>query len=1090
MRTIFGLCDIVRETAFAIQVLHGHGHLEKVHANALAHRLRKLGLQVAQQYPITVHDEDGTVIGEYLADLFVEDQLIIELKAAKAIAPEHTAQLLGYLKATRIEHGLLINFGTYHFEIKKYVLSQNPPTQSQTRKLLLILFAFSVFLCGKSNAADPAGLAFFEQKVRPVLVEHCYSCHSAEAKKLKGNLYLDSKAGWEKGGDSGEAVIVPGQPEASLLLRSVQHLEADLEMPPKKPRLPAAVIADLVAWVKMGAPDPRDGTKLEAKRGDKSWWSLQPLAKQSPHDGIDGFIAAKLAEKKLTLNPPAEPRALIRRMTYDVTGLPPSAEEVETFIKAHAVDARQATSALVDRLLASPRYGERWGRHWLDVVRFGESNGFERNVVVDDLWPFRDYVIKSVNDDKPFNRFITEHLAGDVIGKDDPAVEVGSAFIVAGPYDDVGNQDQVAQANIRAATLDDMITATSGAFLGLTINCARCHHHKFDPIPTEDYYRLRTAFEGVTHGRRVVASKEDREAFTAATKPLNIELKKLEAERDALDKAIDIRAKAAFAETKPTRQKIDLHGTSETFAPTEAKALKFIIHRLTSDHQPATKGKRPGAQGGKLTEFQVWSAEEPARNVALAANGTRAEGAKAATAEDFPEAYGPQYCIDGERGEAWFIGDPAELTLTFAKPEMIDGITFINARGDRETDDSKVRGATPCEYEIQVSSDGVTWRTVASDEGREPWTPEHGIAKSRQRVTTPEEHEKGAALEKQIAHVQGELTRVPKLAQIWAGTYAQPKEPTFVHKGGDPMKPGEAVVPASLSVLDRVTKPYALKPEAEEGQRRLALARWITSPENPLTPRVLANRVWQYHFGTGIVDTPSDFGFLGSKPTHPELLDYLASRLVANGWKLKPLHREILLSQTYRQSAAYRESAAKEDKDARLLWRFPPRRLSAEELRDSMLTVAGKLQLEPMGGPGFRLYKFTQNNVCTYFPLDTHGPETYRRAVYHQNARASIVDVLNDFDLPDIAFAAPKRANTTTPLQALTLLNHSFTLDMAKALAARIQSGDPVTQGYRCTFQREPTAREREAATKLITANGTEAFCRGLLNANEFLYLE
>jgi hypothetical protein len=304
------------------------------------------------------------------------------------------------------------------------------------------------------------------------------------------------------------------------------------------------------------------------------------------------------------------------------------------------------------------------------------------------------------------------------------------------------------------------------------------------------------------------------------------------------------------------------------------------------------------------------------------------------------------------------------------------------------------------------------------------------------------------------------------------------------------MKPGDAVVPASLSVLDQVTKPFALKPDAAEGQRRLALAQWITSSDNPLTPRVLANRVWQWHFGTGIVDTPSDFGFLGSKPTHPELLDFLAQRLLAHGWRLKPLHREILLSQTYQQSAAFRPEAAKEDKDARLLWRFPPRRLSAEELRDTMLTVAGKLQLEPMGGPGFRLYKFTQNNVCTYFPLDTHGPETYRRAVYHQNARASVVDVLADFDLPDIAFAAPKRANTTTPLQALTLLNHRFTLDMADALAQRVDGPEVVETAYRVLFQREPTSTESGAAHALIAKSGVKAFCRALLNSNELIYLE
>lgn len=965
----------------------------------------------------------------------------------------------------------------------------NKASKDPVRRLLASILAVLALFAARSDAADPAGMIFFEQRVRPILVEHCYSCHSADAKKLKGNLYLDSKAGWEKGGDSGTPAVIPGNPNESLLIRTVQHLQEDLNMPPKKPKLPDAQIADLVTWVRMGAPDPRDGAKIEAKRGDKSWWSLQPLPKTFSQDSIDGFISAKLAEKGLHLNVPADPRSLIRRMTYDITGLPPTAEEVETFSKAHQKNARAAIETLVERLLASPRYGERWGRHWLDVVRFGESNGFERNFIIDDLWPFRDYVIKSINEDKPFNQFIIEHLAGDVVGKDAPQIEVGSAFLVAGPYDDVGNQDVVAQKNIRAATLDDMITATSGAFLGLTINCARCHNHKFDPIPTEDYYRLRAAFEGTTHGRRVVAAPMQRQAYSAATIPLTAELKELEAQRTQIEQAIEKRAKDNFERAKFTRPKIDPNGTEESFTATEAKYLRFMINGLTGDYQPNAKGKR-GA-GGKLTEFQVWSSVEPARNIALASNGTNAQGAKSSKAEDFPEAYGPQYCIDGMLGEAWFIGTPAVLTLTFAKVEMINRITFINARGDRTIDEGKVRGETPCEYEIQVSVDGESWRTVASDEGREPWTQAHGIERFRRSSTTDEERQKLEGLQKQIAQTQTKLTAVPALPQAWVGTHAQPKEPTFVHKGGDPMKPGESVVPASLSVLDQVATPYALKADADEGQRRLSLAQWITSNNNPLPPRVLANRVWQYHFGTGIVDTPSDFGFLGSKPTHPELLDYLATRLLAHGWKLKPLHREILLSQTYQQSASYKDEAAKEDKSARLLWRYPPRRLSAEEIRDTMLAVAGKLQLEPMGGPGFRLYKFTQNNVSTYFPLGTHGPETYRRAVYHQNARASVVDVLTDFDLPDIAFAAPKRANTTTPLQALTLLNHSFTLDMANALGSRVtKSEDTVTQIFWLTFQRTPTAKEHEAATALINANGIGAFCRAILNSNELIYLD
>jgi hypothetical protein len=959
--------------------------------------------------------------------------------------------------------------------------------RSSVMRVILLLITLPVF---SGRAQDPAGIAFFEQKIRPALVEHCYECHSAAAKKLKGNLYLDSQAGWRKGGDSGAMVIVPGHPESSLLLRTIQHLEEDMKMPPKKPKLPDAVIADFIAWVKMGAPDPRDGGKVEAKRADKSWWSLQPLSKTFAHASIDGFIEAKLAEKKMNLNPPADARSLIRRMTYDLTGLPPTREEVVSFEKSYQENSRSAVEELVERLLASPRYGERWGRHWLDVVRFGESNGFERNFVIDDLWPFRDYVIQSINEDKPFSDFIKEHLAGDVIGRDKPSVEVGSAFLVAGPYDDVGNQDKVAQLHIRAATLDDMITATSGAFLGLTINCARCHNHKFDPIPTEDYYRLRSAFEGVTHGRRVIATKEQREASVAAINPLAIELKTLETERDRVVKDVDARARKAFSEMKFARPKIDGKGAEEVFEAVEAKHLRFVIHALTSSHQQGTKGKRLGLQGGKLTEFQIWSADDPPRNVALASNGTRAEGAKSTIAEDFPEAYGPQYCIDGKLGEAWFIGEPAVLTLSFSKLQRINRIRFMNVRDERGVDEGKVRGATPCEYEVQVSLDGETWTTVASDKGREPWTAAHGVAGLREKVVTAEEQEALATLEKRISKVQRALEAVPKLPQIWAGNHAQVKELTFVHKGGDPSKPGEVVVPASLSVLDHVTKPFQLTVDAPGSERRLALAEWITCADNPLTPRVLANRAWQYHFGTGIVDTPSDFGFLGSKPTHPELLDYLAGKLVGGEWRLKSLHREILLSRTYQQSASSRDSAVKEDKDARLLWRFPPRRLSAEEIRDTMLAVAGKLQLSPMGGPGFRLYKVTQNNVSTYFPLDVHGPETYRRAVYHQNARASVVDVLNDFDLPDIAFAAPKRANTTTPLQALTLLNHSFTLDMARALAEAVREGDPISEAYRRVFQREPVVGEYAAASRLVGAHGMEAFCRALLNANEILYLE
>jgi len=963
----------------------------------------------------------------------------------------------------------------------------NPAVPAPPRRLP---WAALLLLAWAAPAAADEGIAFFEQKIRPVLVAHCHECHSAESAKLKGGLRLDVKAGWQRGGDSGLPAVVPGRPDESPLLQAMRHAEPDFAMPPRQPRLPDAVIADFATWIRLGAPDPRTGDAGPARRADRNWWSLQPLALAFAHDSIDGFIAARLAERNLQLNPPADPRALLRRMSYDVTGLPPTAEEVAAFTAAFALDADAATAALADRLLASPRYGERWGRHWLDVVRFGESIGFERNIILDDLWPFRDWVIRSLNADRPFDRFIVEHLAGDVLGRDQPDVEVGSAFLVAGPYDDVGNQDPAAKAAIRAATLDDVVSTTAGAFLGLTLGCARCHHHKFDPIPTEDYYRVRAAFEGVEHGRRVIATAEQRAAFTAATGELNAELARLNREIDALDRAIDLRAKALLAERRFPRPKMDPVRTEEPFPEVEARHVRFVIRQNTE--QPGRAVARARSRlttrgGGRLTEFEVWSVD--GRNVALAAHGGRAEGVRGAVAEDFPEAYGPQLCIDGTHGEQWFIGQPAELTLTFARPERIHRIAFSNSKGDGRPE-GQAQGATPCEYEVQVSADGRDWRTVASSADREPWSERVGLERLRPEVITPEEEASLAKLERERGRVQARLNQVPKLPQVWAGKFTQPAEPTRVHVGGDPGKPGAPVAPASLDVLAGVLPGYALPADAPEGERRLALARWITAEGNPLTPRVLANRVWQHHFGTGLVDTPSDFGFLGGAPSHPELLDFLARRLLHHGWRLKPLHREILLSRAYRQSAAHRPEAAALDRDTRLLWRFPPRRLGAEELRDTLLAVSGQLRLEPMGGPGFRLYRYTQNNVSTYFPLDAPGPETYRRAVYHQNARASVVDVLSDFDLPDTAFAAPRRASTTTPLQALTLLNHRFTLDLAAAFAARLTGPDPVGEAYALALQRPPSAAERAGAERLVAEHGLAAFGRALLNASELLYLD
>jgi hypothetical protein len=704
-----------------------------------------------------------------------------------------------------------------------------------------------VIACLLSSLSNPGQVKAepvrFAREVAPILERHCLRCH--QPGNRKGELSLATFAELKELGH-----VVPGKPEESRLLQLVLPGDGGKRprMPKQGPPLDAAEIAVLRRWIAEGGAWPETVVLRDRSRADASWWSLQPLAQADPPSPtgissewaahpIDRFLFARLAERGLTPNPPADRKTLIRRLSYDLIGLPPAPAEIDAFVRDTAPDAYER---LVERLLASPHHGEHWGRHWLDVVRFGESNGFERNILIPNLWPFRDHVIRSFNDDRPFDRLVLEHLAGDVLAAGDPAAGLGTAFLVCGPYDNVGNQDAAQSALIQANTADEIIRASSEAFLGLTVGCARCHDHKFDPITQQDYYSLYATFAGVRHGERSLA---------------------------------------------------------------------------------------------------------------------------------------------------------------------------------------------------------------------------------------------------------------PPAPPVWAGRFEPARGPFHVFLGGDPQKKGEPVVPASLAALNGLASRYRLPADAPESARRQALAQWLVAADNPLTPRVLANRLWHYHFGVGLVDTPSDFGAMGSRPTHPELLDWLARQVHAHGWHLKPLHRLIVTSQAYRQSAGWREAAARVDGDNRYLWRFPPRRLTGEEVRDTLLTLAGKLDTSRSGGPGFRLYRYVQDNVATYIPLDEHGPETYRRSVYHQNARAARVDVLGDFDCPDPAAAMPRRPSSTTPLQALTLLNHRFTHDMARFLAERLEReagtdrNVQVRRAFLLAYAREPDADEQAASIRLIARHGLRAFCLGLLNSNELIYL-
>jgi len=938
--------------------------------------------------------------------------------------------------------------------------------------------------------SENAALALdFAKDLKPVLESKCLSCHNPN--NHKGDLSLatpEEIAAYKK------KLLVPGNHGKSVLHQVTVSLEEGEapDMPKKGSPLTGAEAGLLADWIDQGAAWPKGLVLKEQSKADKSWWAYQPIRETPKADGgkgnpIDGFVEARLKEKGLKMNPPADARTLIRRATYDLTGLPPTPSEVKAFEEEYHRDSDAACIRLIDRLLESPHYGEQWGRHWLDVVRFGESTGYERNVVINNIWPFRDYVINSFNQDKSFDEFIREHIAGDVFGKGDPKIEIGSAFLVAGPYDDVGNQDAVQAAQIRANTMDEIIRTTGEAFLGMTIGCARCHDHKFDPITQQDYYGLYATFSGIRHGSREMASPEEKASRAARVKSMQEKRARMDEERKKLVKTILTRAakKADEYKKKWSRPEVSRTGTEETFKPVTAKFVRMVSEAMDRNlDTPTVFG---------IDEFEIWSVKgrQPSRNVALSSNGAKASG-RSRKIEDFAGAYGPQLAIDGKFGER-FISAGTSLTIELARPERIDRIVFSSARGETIPEHRKF--AFVAEYRIEVSNDGKTWTMVAGSHDRKPVNEAHRNRRYLKEEAEPAESKRLAELRHGIALVDRKIAAVPPFPTVWLGTRnaRDARGPFSVFVGGNPQKKGAKVVPSGISTLDATTPAYQLPPQCDEATRRLALANWITRPENPLTPRVLANRIWEYHFGTGIVSTPNDFGFMGGRPSNLELLDFLASELKKDGWKIKALHRLIMTSKTYRQASTWRADGAKADGDSRLLWRFPRRRLSAEEIRDTLLQVSGKLNPE-MGGPGFRLYHFMQDNVCTYAPLDKYGPETYRRAVYHQNARASVVDLLTEFDQADCAFSVPKRVQTTSPLQALTLLNHSFTLDMAGAFAARLAEEDTVesqvVRAFQIAYQRAPDDAERKASAAAVRVSGLRAFCRALLNSSELVYLD
>ncbi len=900
----------------------------------------------------------------------------------------------------------------------------------------LPIFLVVVCISCKSHAVD------FEQDIEPIFQAHCIDCHGAD--EQESQFRLDRLATMLSGGNSGEPAVVPGEPDKSFLLKLIRHEEPGKEMPPGE-SLSNGQIELIEQWIAGGAKTPeRYGpAKTEV---DLSHWAFQPV-KRSQASGIDEFVHDKLKDNGLTQSPAAERRVLIRRLYLVMLGIPPTPQQVEAFVTDETEDAWQT---LVERVLASSHYGERWATYWLDLVRFGETHGYEMNRERPTAWQYRDWVIQSFNDDKPYNEFVRQQIAGDALGAD-----VATGFLVAGPVDQVKGSDPKLRQAQRMNELDDMINTTGTAFLGLTTGCARCHNHKFDPISQRDYYSMQAVFAGLQHGDRAL--------------PPSPETKQQIATLDAEIAELTDRLKKFIAEDESqSRPAVNARQNEEVFEKREVRFIRFTIKKTTGGE-------------GCIDELEVYA---EGSNVALASSG-----AKATSSGDFVHPkHKLMHINDGRHGNdrSWIV-DSAKggwVQIELAAPAIIDRVVWGRDR------DGHFADRLPIEYRIESALEAGQWELLASSADRTAYSGSKPSEPEYQFTKFPDaEAMQGEKWLKRLQTARDEKKELEGSTLVYAGTFSQPG-PTHRLYRGEPDAKREQVAPNAIEVFTSLN----LSSEAPERDRRLALANWVASTDNPLTARVIVNRLWQFHFGVGIVDTPSDFGLNGTPPSHPELLDWMASELMAHDWSLKHVHRLILHSDTWRQSNRPNADAMRIDATSRLLWRFPPRRLEAEAIRDSVLAVTGVLDLQNAGGPGFSPFEVEMENVRHYHAKKTFGPADWRRMIYMTKVRQEREQVFGAFDCPDASMVVPKRSRSTTPLQALNLLNSAFVIQQAELFAKRLEkeSGtrpQQITRAWQLCFQRDPTEEELADSEAFIQQEGIQQFTRAMLNANEFVFI-
>jgi mono/diheme cytochrome c family protein len=998
------------------------------------------------------------------------------------------------------------------------------------RRLALFLTAASFVTAPSTGTAGGPSLpppaprtVDYVADVQPILAKSCYSCHGPD--KQHGSLRLDIKARALKGGDTG-AFILPGRSADSLLIRYVAGLDPDRQMPPKGERLSAAQVAILRAWIDQGAhwPDTAAGGGAEA-----AWWSLRPLVKPglpqlSARDArwvrtpVDAFVIAKLREKGLAPAPQADRRTLVRRLYFDLIGLPPTPEAAEAFVKDAAPDAYEK---LVDRLLDSPQYGERWGRHWLDVVHYGDTHGYDKDKPRPNAWPYRDYVIRSFNADKPYGRFVQEQIAGDVLfpGTADGVEALG--FISAGPWDFIGHAE-VPETKIdgkvaRHLDRDDMVSNTIGTFMSLTVHCAQCHNHKFDPISQEDYYSLQAVFAAVDRTDRrydadpaVARRRADLEARQRALAARKGELE-ARAARRAGPKVGELDARIAALAGAPALAAA--YGYHSGIMPA-ADATKWVQVDLKRSAALSAVVLHPchddfnniGDGFGFPQRFKVELSDDPEfkKGVALVADQTRADVANPGLeAQRFP--VGAQ--------SARFV----RVTATRLAPRQND---YIFALAELEALDEA--GKNVAAGAVVSALDSIEapprWRKANLVDGYFPGRTDSGeltrLREERARLIaaarSEEECKSLADADRQLAEVGRYLASLPpqRVAYVGAvhtgsgafrGTGPDGGRPRAIHvlARGDVNRPGKEVGPGALSVFPDLPGRFRLPPEHGEGPRRAALARYLTDPKNALTWRSIVNRVWRYHFGRGLVETPNDFGRMGQLPTHPELLEWLAADFRDGGQSLKSLHRLLVTSATYCQSWAASGEQARADAENAYYGRMNRRKLEAEALRDATLAVAGRLDLK-MGGPGFQDFVIEKPEHSPHYEYDKHDaddPRCHRRAVYRFIVRSQQEPFMAALDCADPSLRVDRRNESLSALQALALLNDDFMVTMAKHFAQQLErsGGDLPGQVERGVYQalgRPATPEEKEALTRYAGKYGLVNVCRVLFNLNEFVFVD